>query len=80
MIEAPDHLDVFWINRDGAVCSAWWNGFANNGAWNPPFTISPPNMAHILSGIACVSRVREHIMFFGSAQTVRYEPPGGVLL
>ena len=33
----PDHLDVFWVGRDGSVGTNWWDAHANNGAWNTPF-------------------------------------------
>jgi hypothetical protein len=41
----PDHLDVFWIGRDGAVWSAFWDQNFNNAQWNPPFVLAPAGNA-----------------------------------
>jgi hypothetical protein len=41
----PNHLDVFWIGRDGSVWSTWWDAAANNGRWNQPFPIAPAGNA-----------------------------------
>ena len=41
----PNHLDVFWIGRDGSVWSNWWDAAANNGQWNQPFMLAPAGNA-----------------------------------
>ena len=40
-----DHLDVFWVARDGSVWSNWYDAFANSGRWNLPFVIAPAGSA-----------------------------------
>jgi len=34
------HLDVFWIDRDGAVVSKWWDQAANADWREPPFRVT----------------------------------------
>jgi stage V sporulation protein SpoVS len=41
----PNHVDVFWVGADGSVGSVWWDGAANEGKWNAPFSIAPPGAA-----------------------------------
>src|ERR1700722_19577023 len=38
----PEHLDVFWIGRDGSVWSNWWDQNINDGSWQAPFEIAGP--------------------------------------
>ncbi len=59
----PEHLDVFWIGRDGSVWSNWWDQNANNGQWNQPFPIAPAGNAEPGS-IAVVARLPEHLDVF----------------
>jgi hypothetical protein len=50
----PYQLDVFWVGVDGSIWTNWWNQNVNNGRWNTPFTISPPESARpgLLSAVA----------------------------
>jgi hypothetical protein len=41
----PDHIDVFWLGRDGSVNSNWWDVFANNARWNSYFSVSAAGAA-----------------------------------
>jgi hypothetical protein len=41
----PNHLDVFWVGPDGGIGTNWWDANVNNGRWNQPFPIAPPNAA-----------------------------------
>jgi hypothetical protein len=40
----PEQLDVFWVGRNGAINSNWWNGAQPNSNWSDhrPFTITAP--------------------------------------
>lgn len=60
----PHHVDTFWVNGQGAVCSAWWNRDANNGGWNPPFEVTLPGVAYPGAPIAAVSRLPHHVDLF----------------
>ncbi|MCA9873360.1 MAG: hypothetical protein KC441_06885 [Anaerolineales bacterium] len=59
----PDHLDVFWIAPDGTVGSTWWNAAVNNGQWNTPFAISPPQSARP-GAVTSVARASDHLDVF----------------
>jgi hypothetical protein len=50
-------LDVFWIRPDGAVATALTNPAVDNGAWQPPFPITPPGAARADSRLAAVTRL-----------------------
>ncbi|HZR27212.1 MAG TPA: hypothetical protein VFA71_00415, partial [Terriglobales bacterium] len=54
----PNHLDVFWITRRGAVATNWWDADFNNAHWNTPFQIAGNGSA--LGGITAVSRRQDH--------------------
>ena len=60
----PDHLDVFWAGNDGAIWTTWWDVQANNGQWNAPFPITPPNSAPAGAGVSAVSRFPDHLDVF----------------
>ncbi len=59
----PDHVDVFWIGRDGSVQSNWWDANLNNAQWNTPFNVAPPGSARF-GMIAAVSRTPDHLDVF----------------
>lgn len=61
----PDHLDVFWVGRDGAIASQWWDAAAGAG-WgdHQPFRITPPGAAAPDSGLAAVTRTPDHLDVF----------------
>ncbi len=59
----PEHLDVFWVGPDWGVGSNWWDQNANNGAWNQPFGVAPPNSAQTGS-VAAVWRMPTHLDAF----------------
>src|SRR4029077_6213258 len=42
----PNHLDVFWVGRDGAIGSTWYDGSPGQ-SWgdHQPFAIRPPGGA-----------------------------------
>jgi hypothetical protein len=63
----PEHLDVFWIGKDGSIWSNWWDDRRNRGAWNAPFPISGPNSAAPNSGLSAVTRTPEHLDVFWTA-------------
>ncbi len=58
-----NHLDVFWVGRDGSVRSNWWDAYANNGAWNQPFEIAPAGAAEVGS-VSSVAREVNHLDVF----------------
>ena len=62
-----DHLDVFWVARDGSVWSNWYDAFANSGRWNQPFVIAPAGSAE-LGTITAVARTRDHLDVFWVAR------------
>lgn len=33
----PDHLDVFWAGKEGAIWTNWWD---IDTGWSKPFTIA----------------------------------------
>jgi hypothetical protein len=59
----PNHLDLFWISTDGAVGSSWWDAGVNNGRWNTPFAVSPPQAAQP-GAISVVARTPDHLDVF----------------
>jgi hypothetical protein len=59
----PDHLDVFWVGRDGSIWSNWWDANFNNGRWNQPFGLAPAGSAEP-GAIAAVARTPEHLDVF----------------
>jgi hypothetical protein len=57
----PNHLDVFWIGRDGSVWSTWWDANINTERWNQPFMLAPagnadPAVPRRRSGVNAVAR------------------------
>jgi hypothetical protein len=48
-----EHLDLFWINTQGAIVQTWWK---NSGNFTTPSNITNINVAHVKSGLAAVSR------------------------
>ena len=40
-----EHLDVFWVGRDGSVWSNWWDQNINDAKWNAPFQVAGPMLA-----------------------------------
>ena len=58
----PDHLDVFWVTRDGAIGSNWWTAapgtsWADHGA----FRIAPAGSARPGSALAVVARTPDNL-------------------
>jgi hypothetical protein len=73
----PYHLDLFWVAADGSVTSTWWDQNANNGAWNPCFTIAGPGSAEPGS-ITALARLPNYLDVFwvasdGSVQSVWWD-------
>ncbi|SEJ42817.1 M12 family metallopeptidase [Bacillus thuringiensis] len=58
-----DHLDVFWIGKNGEVSSTWWDKNLNNGRWFSPFNIAPAGSAQ-QGAVATVSRFADHLDVF----------------
>ena len=58
----PDHLDVVWVTRDGAIGSNWWTAapgtsWADHGA----FRIAPAGSARPGSALAAVARTPDNL-------------------
>jgi len=58
----PDHLDVFWVTRDGAIGSNWWTAapgpsWADHGA----FRIAPAGSARPGSALAALARTPDNL-------------------
>src|SRR6185312_11726335 len=58
----PDHLDVVWVTRDGAIGSNWWTAapgtsWADHGA----FRIAPAGSARPGSALAVVARTPDNL-------------------
>src|SRR6185312_14925954 len=55
----PDHLDVFWVTRDGAIGSNWWTA-APGTSWadHGSFRIAPAGSARPGSALAALGRTR----------------------
>jgi hypothetical protein len=70
---SQQHVDLFWIGRDGSVWSNWWDQNASNGAWNQPFDIAPPGSTNPGATVAAVAREQLHLDVFWAA------PDGSVL-
>ena len=49
-------LDVFWVGPDGAIGTTWENPHVDDGAWHPPFPISPTGAARTSLPLAAVNR------------------------
>jgi hypothetical protein len=65
-------LDVYWIGPDGAIATNFANPTLQNGVWQRPFAISPPNAAGPNSPIAAVTR------FSGAVDVFWIGPDGAV--
>ena len=61
----PQQVDLFWLGRDGAVGSTWWNTAAGQ-SWgdHQPFPVTPPGAAQHGSGLTSVGRTRNHLDVF----------------
>jgi hypothetical protein len=61
----PNHLDVFWVGKDGAIASQWWDA-APKASWgdHAPFPITPPGAAQAGSQVAAVARTTNHLDVF----------------
>jgi len=61
----PNHLDVFWVGRDGAIGSTWYDSAPGSG-WgdHAPFAITPSNAARAGSAVAAVARTPDHLDVF----------------
>ena len=70
------HVDLFWIGRDGSVWSAWWDENANDGAWNPPFEVAGPMLAEA-GAITAIARTPEHLDVFWIGRDGSVGRPGG---
>jgi len=57
----PEHLDIFWVGKDGAIWSNWWD---IKTGWSKPFTIASSNSAASNAGITAVARMPEHLDIF----------------
>ena len=65
-------MDVFWVGPDGAIGTTWENPHVDNGAWHPPFAISPPGAACADSSLAAVTR-------YSGAMDVFWNGPDGAV-
>ena len=54
----PDHLDVFWVDSDGAIETNWWDGHDSSGAWDQHSTVRVTNRNAVTpaTGVAAVAR------------------------
>lgn len=61
----PEHMDVFWINPDGAIASTWWDS-APGMSWgdHQPCSLTPPGAAGDNSGLAALSRAPNQLDVF----------------
>ena len=58
----PDHLDVFWVTRDGAIGSNWWTA-APGTSWadHGSFRIAPAGSARPGSALAALARTPDNL-------------------
>jgi hypothetical protein len=58
----PDHLDVVWVTRDGAIGSNWWTA-AQGTSWadHGAFRIAPAGSARPGSALAVVARTPDNL-------------------
>ncbi len=58
----PDHLDVFWVTRDGGIGSNWWTAAAG-ASWADHgwFRIAPAGSARPGSALAVVARTPDNL-------------------
>jgi len=57
-----DHLDLFWVARDGSIMTSWWD--ADNTPWTTPIRIAPPRSADVRSPVAAIARTANHLDVF----------------
>jgi hypothetical protein len=60
----PEHLDLFWLGRDGAIGTTWWDQNIDQGQWHVPFALTAPGAAGSVSPLTAVSRIPEHLDVF----------------
>ncbi|MFV8050930.1 hypothetical protein [Mycobacterium sp. 48b] len=58
----PDHLDVFWVTRDGGIGSNWWTA-APGTSWadHGSFRIAPAGSARPGSALSVVARTPDNL-------------------
>ena len=62
---SPYQVDVFWVGKDGAIGSTWWNT-APGQSWgdHQPFAAAPPGSAAPGSAVASAGRTPNHLDVF----------------
>jgi len=80
----PDHIDIFWIAKDGSVWTHWWSTLEPNAFWehHSAFEISGPGSAAVNSKIVAISRFHDRIDVFwidplGAVATAEWDPRNG---
>lgn len=61
----PDHLDLFCVDRQGIVWSAWWHADATG--WRPWFPLFPERRFPNTARVSAVAREPEHVDVFVTA-------------
>lgn len=64
LVRAQTHLDLFWVNAQGAIRSTWWDKGANSGHWNAAFSLTANGVAAPFATVASVARVPGHMDLF----------------
>ena len=59
-----DHLDLFMVDRGGAVVTTWWDAGANNGQWNAWSALSDAGTARPGGHVTPLARTPDHLDIF----------------
>jgi hypothetical protein len=59
----PRHLDLYWVDADGAVVSSWLDAGKYGGPWSSPFRVTPARTTH----------TPDHVDVFYVGQTAEIE-------
>jgi hypothetical protein len=68
LTRSPEHMDLFAVDINGGIYSAWWDARANNGQWNNWFPLDlstqPQTTMGVTpapgSGMAALARLPQH--------------------
>ena len=69
---SPEHMETFWIDKNGAVQHAYWD--ENGQPWQLPRPIAAPGSANTYAGISAVSRTPNtmEVLWIGQDESVQH--------